>query len=223
MNPYVFDYKVTNQDTLFGWIDHYNKCRIQSQGIRKLEVYKFTSPSDSSLFETIYYSKEGIVDSLRPNRGWKIHWNTIFMYNDTIDCDADLLKIERNYPSHKMERRVYQNEDRTVSIYVFDSLGYLTETINKKKGKRKTGSTKWGRTNYKTKFEYFDNYKTLKIRSVWIPKGDVEIVGEYREDLYFLYKIDENGNLLEEMNITENLLGNIIKYDGFKYFYSNEI
>lgn len=221
-NPYTFDLKVINQDTLFGWVDHYNKCRIQSQEIRKLEIYKFTSPIDSSLHETIYYSKDGTIDSLEPNRGWKIHWNTISIYNDTIECNSNVLQIERNYPNHKSERLEFQNKDRTVSIYIFDSLGYLTEFIDKKKGKRKTGSTKRRRTNYKIKFEYFDNYRTLKIRYVWLPKGDVEEFGEFKVNQYFLYKIDENGNLLQEMNITENKSGEITKLDGFKYFYSKE-
>jgi|SRR5690554_1885865 len=215
-NPVLFKHSKPDSDTLWLIPDTLNVCRVKTNRIEMLQIYKFNSPSDSSLFETIYYNKFGLVDSLKPNRGWKIHYD--FHIYDTLKVDCD--SVFNNYKLYTSENantvKHFNGRQRTRHSLKYDSLGYLIEIKDEKKGLIKKGYLFNSTTNYKKRYIYENNYSSVRISYCHVKRGNVEKLCDFGTG-YFYYVLDSQKNLKAELYLDES---DPEKYHGFKYYYS---
>ncbi len=215
-DPVWFKNSDPPSDTLWLMPDTLNVCRVKSNRIKMLQIYKFNSSSDSSLFETIYYNKFGLIDSLKPNRGWKLFYG--FHIYDTliIDCDS----IFNNYKLHSSKNantvQHFNGRQRTRHSFKYDSLGYLIEIKDEKKGLIKKGYLFNSTTNYKKKYTYINNYSAVKISYCHVKRGNVEKLCDFGTG-YFYFELDSQKNLKSELYLDE---ANPEMYEGYKYYYS---
>ena len=215
-NPVSFKHSDSDSDTLWLIPDTLNVCRVQSNRIKMLQIYKFNSPSDSSLFETIYYNKFGLIDSLKPNRGWKMHY--AFHIYDTLKINCD--SIFNNYKLNEFKKanttQNFNGRQHTRHSLKYDSLGYLIEIKDEKKGLIKKGYLFNSTTNYKNRYSYNSNYSSVKISYCHVKRGNIERLCDFGTG-YFYLKLDSQKNLKAELYLDES---NQEKYEGFKYYYT---
>lgn len=215
-NPVSFKHSKPDSDTLWLIPDTVNVCRVKSNRIEKLQIYQFKSRSDSSLFETIYYNKFGLIDSLKPNRGWKMFYD--FHIYDTLKLDCD--RVFNNYKLSNSKNantvKHYDGRQRTRHTLKYDSLGYLIEIKNEKKGLIKKGYIFNSQTNYKKRYQYDTIYSSVRISSCHVKRGNVEKYCDFGTG-YFYIELDSKKNLKAELYLNES---DPEKYEGFKYYYS---
>ncbi len=215
-NPVWFKHSTPDSDTLWLIPDVLNVCRVKSNRIKMLEIYKFNSRSDSSLFKTIYYNKFGLIDSLSPSQGWKMYYD--FHIYDTLNIDCDSLFREyKLYSTKNVDTIIHFNgRQRTQHSLKFDSLGYLIEIKDEKMGLLKKGYLFNGTTNYKKRYQYENNYTSVRISYCHVERGNIEKYCDFGTE-YFYYVLDSKKNLKAELYLDES---DPDKYSGFKYYYS---
>lgn len=195
-------------------IDTLNVCRIKQSKIKSLKIYYFTSISDSSLWISYNYDKNGFISNMNPIVGWygytKKHVN-----ENNIICD------EYKHEEMKKKRRKYHLLDRYKETFEYNDMGYLTKYTHSKLGfinRWLTRTIGGGTVKYITYYDYNEDYTAVQISNCYKSR----LISKKCKPLYFdtiTCKFDENGNLLSEMKYKFNEKMKAILVEGFKYQY----
>jgi hypothetical protein len=204
-------------------IDSFNLCRIRAHKISKVEVYKYSSPNDSSLAQVYHYNKLGHIIEMTPKIGW-------FMY---ASVDFNEFKVDcccYQNPLKKVRKRYKKNKKTKLNLGYqivnhYDSLGYVTSSLSKMIGFNRLLFIVLsdGPTDSRHIYQYNDNYTKVKVHECYtgmnkFPKAYHEncIENSYR---YFEYTIDSLGNIISEMWYRKDENGDFQFDVGYKSFY----
>lgn len=215
-NPVTFRHSNPDSDTLWLIPDTINVCRIQSNRIRKVDIYEFKSRTDSALFETIYYNEFGLIDSLKPNRGWMMSYDYHIYDTMYVNCDSIFSNYQLNVANFQNRIKYFKGRQRTEYTVKYDSQGYLDEVKYEKTGLIKKGYLFNSITNYKRKYIYDEKYLSVKIYYCHVKRGRVDKYCDFGSSFFYL-ELDEMKNLKSELYLDEKKPD---KFSGFKYFYT---